>query len=130
VRTAPCRNRHHTAALAVANHEKDLERTRERVKATLEAQEGRVTERSECLSEVESLVSRTVSAVRNPVCLGFGLSKSEQIARAFSSGARLAVVGSHLANVIGEAWEAHRGDRGEKVVSTFGSAVRSLCSSS
>ena len=26
------RNRHHTAALAVANHEKDLERTEERVK--------------------------------------------------------------------------------------------------
>jgi len=49
------RNRHHTAALAVANHEKDLERTRERVKAIGEAQEGRVTERSECLSEVESL---------------------------------------------------------------------------
>jgi chromosome segregation protein len=49
------RNRHHTAALAVANHEKDLERTRERVKAMGEAQEGRVTERSECLAEVESL---------------------------------------------------------------------------
>jgi chromosome segregation protein len=49
------RNRHHTAALAVANHEKDLERTRERVKAIGEAQEGRVAERSEFLSEVESL---------------------------------------------------------------------------
>ncbi len=49
------RNRHHTAALAVANHEKDLERTRERVKAIGEAQEGRVAERSELLSEVESL---------------------------------------------------------------------------
>jgi chromosome segregation protein len=48
------RNRHHTAALAVANHEKDLERTRERVKAIGEAQEGRVAERSELLSEVES----------------------------------------------------------------------------
>jgi len=49
------RNRHHTAALAVANHEKDLERTRERVKAIGEAQEGRVAERSEFLSEVETL---------------------------------------------------------------------------
>jgi len=49
------RNRHHTAALAVANHEKDLERTRERVKAIGEAQEGRVAERGELLSEVESL---------------------------------------------------------------------------
>jgi len=79
-------------------------------------------------SEVESLVSRTVSAVRNPVCLGFGLSKSEQIARAFASGARLAVVGSHLANVIGEAWETEGSDRGEKLVSHFAAAVQELCS--
>jgi tryptophan synthase alpha chain len=78
-------------------------------------------------SEVESLVSRTVAAVRNPVCLGFGLSKPEQIARAFSSGARLAVVGSYLANVIGEAWDANGGDRGERVVSRFAVAVRELC---
>jgi len=49
------RNRHHTAALAVANHEKDLERTRERVKAIGEAHEGRVAERSEFISEVEAL---------------------------------------------------------------------------
>jgi len=49
------RNRHHTAALAVANHEKDLERTRERVKAIGEAREGRLAERSEFLSEAESL---------------------------------------------------------------------------
>jgi chromosome segregation protein len=50
------RNRHHTAALAVANHEKDLERTRERVKAIGEAQEGRVEERSEILAESEALL--------------------------------------------------------------------------
>jgi len=49
------RNRHHTAALAVANHEKDLERVRERVKVMGVAQEGRVAERSELLSEIESL---------------------------------------------------------------------------
>ncbi|MGH0034299.1 MAG: chromosome segregation protein SMC [Myxococcota bacterium] len=49
------RNRHHTAALAVANHEKDLERTRERVKAIGEAREGRVSERSELLAESEAL---------------------------------------------------------------------------
>ncbi|NQZ97751.1 MAG: chromosome segregation protein SMC [Myxococcales bacterium] len=48
------RNRHHTAALAVANHEKDLERTRERVKALGEAHEGRVAERSGILAESES----------------------------------------------------------------------------
>jgi tryptophan synthase alpha chain len=79
-------------------------------------------------SEVESLVSRTASAVRNPVCLGFGLSKREQIERAFASGASLAVVGSHLANVIKEAWEGRNGDRGERVVSDFRAAVKSLCS--
>jgi chromosome segregation protein len=49
------RNRHHTAALAVANHEKDLERTRERVKALGEAHEGRVSERSDLLAEREAL---------------------------------------------------------------------------
>jgi len=49
------RNRQHTAALALANHEKDLDRTRERVKILGEAQEGRVAERSEMLSESESL---------------------------------------------------------------------------
>ncbi|MCZ7618617.1 MAG: chromosome segregation protein SMC [Myxococcota bacterium] len=49
------RNRHHTAALAVANHEKDLERSRERLKATLEVQDGRTAERSELVSEGEAL---------------------------------------------------------------------------
>jgi len=48
------RNRHHTAALAVANHEKDLERTRERVKILGEAHEGRVEVRSEFLAEAEA----------------------------------------------------------------------------
>ncbi len=51
------RNRHHTAALAVANHEKDLERTRERIKALGEAHEGRTAERSEILAEIESLTA-------------------------------------------------------------------------
>ncbi len=47
------RNRYHTAALAVAGHEKDLERTRERVKAIGEAREGRFAERAALLTEVE-----------------------------------------------------------------------------
>ncbi len=49
------RNRHHTSALAVANHEKDLERTSERVKTLGEAQEHRVAERSELLAEAEAM---------------------------------------------------------------------------
>jgi len=49
------RNRQHTAVLAVASHEKDLERSAERVKALGEVQEGRVAERSELLAESETL---------------------------------------------------------------------------
>jgi len=49
------RNRHHTAALAVASHEKDLERSRERLKAIGEAQEGRAAERSEWIAEAAQL---------------------------------------------------------------------------
>ncbi len=51
------RNRHHTSALAVASHEKDLELTRERVKALGEAQEGRTAERSGLVQEGEGLES-------------------------------------------------------------------------
>ncbi|HEM46013.1 MAG TPA: hypothetical protein ENO23_03105, partial [Alphaproteobacteria bacterium] len=49
------RNRHHTAALAVANHEKDLERTAERVKTLGEVQQTRVAERADLLAESEAL---------------------------------------------------------------------------
>ncbi len=94
----------------------------------LVAHQGTTGVRGGDFTEVESLVSRTVSAVRNPVCLGFGLSKREQIERAFASGARVAVVGSHLANVIGEAWDEEGGDRGERLISRFAHAVRDLCS--
>ena len=58
------RNRHHTAALAVANHEKDLERTRERVKALGESQEGRAAERSERLAERDALVEEQARLAR------------------------------------------------------------------
>jgi chromosome segregation protein len=58
------RNRHHTAALAVANHEKDLERSRERLKATLEAQDGRTTERSELVAEGESIEAEADTLAR------------------------------------------------------------------
>jgi len=49
------RNRHHTAALAVANHEKDLESSTEKVKRIGEAKETRVAERSDLLGEQESV---------------------------------------------------------------------------
>jgi chromosome segregation protein len=59
------RNRHHTAALAVANHEKDLERTRERVKSLGETHTGRVAERSELLDESETLELERDSQARS-----------------------------------------------------------------
>jgi chromosome segregation protein len=49
------RNRHHTAALAVANHEKDLERSTEKVKRIGDAKQTRVAERSDLLGEQESV---------------------------------------------------------------------------
>jgi len=49
------RNRHHTVALAVANHEKDLERSTEKVKRIGEAQQTRAAERSDLLGEQESV---------------------------------------------------------------------------
>jgi chromosome segregation protein len=55
------RNRQHTAVLAVANHEKDLERTSERVKSLGETQENRSGERSELLAESEALVLEVAS---------------------------------------------------------------------
>lgn len=55
------RNRHHTAALAVANHEKDLERSTEKVKRIGEAQETRAAERSDLLGELESVGDELVS---------------------------------------------------------------------
>jgi chromosome segregation protein len=49
------RNRHHTAVLAVTSHEKDLDRSKERVKTLGEVQEGRVAERAERIAESEAL---------------------------------------------------------------------------
>lgn len=45
-------------------------------------------------------VTGVAEAVDVPVCLGFGLSGRGQIVRAFAAGARIAVVGSHLARVL------------------------------
>ena len=49
------RNRHHTAVLAVTSHEKDLDRSQERVKTMGEAQQGRFAERAERIAEGEAL---------------------------------------------------------------------------
>jgi tryptophan synthase alpha chain len=77
-------------------------------------------------ASVVALVERIARAVKNPVCLGFGLSKRDQIVSAFGAGARVAVVGSHLAGVIGSAWDDADGSRDERVVSRFTAAFRAL----
>ena len=91
------RNRHHTAALAVANHEKDLERTRERVKALSEAHEGRVSERSELVAELDSLAAE---AERLSAQLGEGRGERAQRQRALDAlGLRLGSAGRELSRL-------------------------------
>ncbi len=58
------RNRHHTGALAVANHEKDLERSTEKVKRIGEAQQSRVAERSDLLGEQTAVTEELESLTR------------------------------------------------------------------
>jgi tryptophan synthase alpha chain len=100
----------------------------------LVAHQGITGVRSGDFEAVASLVSRTAAAVQNPLSLGFGLSKRSQIERAFEAGARIAVVGSHLAKVIGSAWAegaagaeaAEEEGRAARVIAAFASAVEEL----
>jgi len=73
------------------------------------------------LAGVDRLIRRTVRAKR-PVCLGFGLSRPEHLNAAFNAGASIAVVGSHLAQVIGDAWSSDPA----RVVERFADAFRPL----
>lgn len=72
------------------------------------------------------LLRRVVSEVQNPVCLGFGISTPEQVASAFEAGARIAVVGSHLARSIEAAIDDADHIDGERVVSSFRAAITPL----
>jgi len=97
------RNRHHTAALAVANHEKDLERTRERVKALSEAHEGRKSERSDLLAELDGL---GVEAVRLTERLEQSRGERGERQRALDAlGLRLGSAGRELSRLEGVATE-------------------------
>ena len=71
-------------------------------------------------NDVEALVGRTARQLQNPLCVGFGLSKPEQIRRVFAAGARLAVVGSYLADVIGE------NARADHLLAAFSQALEPL----
>ncbi len=61
------RARHHTVALAVANHEKDLERARDRAKSLGEAREGRAAERSDLLAENDAVAAEAARLVETLV---------------------------------------------------------------
>ena len=71
---------------------------------------------------VRDRVAAVVEAARHPVCVGFGLSRPEHVAAALGAGARMAVVGSHLARVLEEALPG--GD--DACVAAMGRAVAEL----
>jgi tryptophan synthase alpha chain len=86
----------------------------------LVAHQGVTGVRGAAFDDVEALVARTAWQLHQPLCVGFGLSKPDQIRRVFAAGARLAVVGSHLANVIAD--NARSGD----LVTAFSDALAPL----
>jgi tryptophan synthase alpha chain len=65
----------------------------------------------------QGLVRRVATMARNPVCLGFGLSRPEHVRAARAAGARIAVVGSALAELIGRTPE---GELREKFAAAVG----------
>ena len=71
-------------------------------------------------------VEEVAESVDVPVCLGFGISSRDQIVRAFGAGARIAVVGSHLARVVGTLYGAPA--HTERLVAGYRSAVLALTS--
>lgn len=76
----------------------------------LVAHQGVTGARNGVFTPVAELVSRTRAQIVHPLCLGFGLSQPEHIRRAREAGARIAVVGSHLARVIEKVWEKKEKD--------------------
>ncbi len=71
----------------------------------------------------EALVRRVASEAHLPICLGFGLSRPDEVQRAFAAGARVAVIGSLFAKVIGAAWDPARGQAcGPDVLASFSAA--------
>ena len=86
----------------------------------LVAHQGVTGERAQ-VDSIAPLVARVREQIRAPICVGFGLSRAEHVRSAFAAGASIAVVGSHLASVIGDAL-AKRND----VVEAFGAAVGAL----
>ena len=92
----------------------------------LVARQGVTGVRNGSFDAVADLVLRTTAELANPLCLGFGLSRPEQVMAAFGAGASIAVVGSHLARVIGKAWEEETPNRNRRVVELFTEALKPL----
>ena len=74
--------------------------------------------------EVLGRVSEVAGQMEVPVCLGFGLSGRGQIVRAFAAGARIAVVGSHLARTVEGLYR--REDDAARLIAGYRSAVQQL----
>jgi len=92
----------------------------------LVAHQGVTGVRNGSFQGIADLVRRTTLRAKHPVCLGFGLSTPEHLRQAFESGARIAVVGSLLAQAIAKAWQEDASDREAQVVNNFVNAIRPL----
>jgi len=66
----------------------------------LVAHQGVTGARGTLAGEAVTRVQQVAAAARRPVCVGFGLSRPEHVRAVLGAGARLAVVGSHLARVV------------------------------
>ena len=75
---------------------------------------------------IGELVKRTADRIEVPVCVGFGLSSAEHVASVYDAGARVAVVGSHLANAIEAGVNAGPLGKGKHVVAAFEKAFAPL----
>jgi chromosome segregation protein len=107
------RSRHHTAALALASHEKDLDRSRERVKTFGEAQQVRGAERSQLLGEQEEL-----DGERGRLEASLAAARSERVTRQQSLdalGLRIGTAGRERSRLEAVATErrVHQAGRGE-----------------
>jgi tryptophan synthase alpha chain len=92
----------------------------------LVAHQGITGARNSSFEPVAELVRRTRERVIRPLCLGFGLSHPDHIHGARNGGARIAVVGSHLARAIETAWENEHPEREARTLNGFVEALRPL----
>ncbi len=73
----------------------------------LAAHQGITGSQSAATDSQTELLQRVAQHAQLPLCLGFGLSKAQQLSQAFRAGASLCVIGSHLARSIEAAVDNH-----------------------